>query len=132
MLKCEDIVDSIHEGYAWGRACYIVDNFSRSGVYILLTGLCQFDLASNVGTLRLHRRRPAFRRHLYIGAIRHVLVMSFQGVLARELIMAAATLPRRRLVCEDALVPLQVTQCFTHLLAAGDSAWETHRASAGN
>lgn len=110
-----------------------MNDLSRGGYHLhTVTVLYQFDLASNVGTLRLRRRRPTFRRHLYAGAIRHVLVMPFQGVLARELIMATTTLPRRRLVCEDALVPLQVTQSFTHLLAAGDPAWEAHCTSAGN
>jgi hypothetical protein len=103
--------------------------------WVLSTYLRQsrpLNLASNVGTLRLYRRSPASRRRLRIGAIRHVLVMPLQGVLARELIMAATTLPRGRLVREDALVPLQVTQSFTHLLAAGDAAWKTHRTGAGN
>jgi hypothetical protein len=87
-------------------------------------------LASNVG-LRPNRRRPASPIRLHIGAVWPVFAMPLQGVLARELIMAATTLPRRRFVCEDALMPLQVTQSFTHLLAAGDPAWEAHCTGAG-
>jgi hypothetical protein len=101
-------------------------------VYILETTrpiLGHFDLA---GTLKFHRRRPAPRIRIRIGAIRHILVVSLQSVFARELIMAAMTLPRWRFVSEDALVPLQVTQSFTDLLAAGDTAWEAHCTGTGN
>lgn len=94
--------------------------------------LGHFDLASIVGALKFHRRRPASRIRIRVGAIRYVLVVSLQGVLARELIMAAMTLPRRRFVSEDALVPLQVTQSFTHLPAARDPAWEAHCTGTGN
>jgi hypothetical protein len=56
--------------------------------------------------------------------------MPLQRVLPRKPIIATIAFPRRRLVREDALVPLQVTLSFAHLLAAGDVAWEARRTRA--
>jgi len=55
--------------------------------------LSRLDLASHVEILMLHRRKPASHIRLRIGAIRQILVMSLQCVLARELITAATTFP---------------------------------------
>jgi hypothetical protein len=82
------------------------------------------DIDDSLGTLKFDRRSPAPWTILRACAFRHILEMPLQCVLPRKPITATTALPRRWLVREDALVPLQVTHSLAHLLAAGDVARE--------
>jgi hypothetical protein len=64
--------------------------------YILETTrsiLSRLGDARDVGISVFHRRKPASRIRLRIGAVRQVPVMPLQRVLARKFIMAATTFP---------------------------------------